>query len=101
MHTTEVRTAHTFEYLTEPPIPGNIVSLQTFGDPHIAAVLLKKFLRDLPNPIFPERLYPLIQRCPIPSSGPSDASSIHYIRETLLPELVPCAFILLSHVFCG
>ena len=100
-HTTEVCTAPHFEtYPTEPPIAGNIVSLQTFGDPHIATVLLKKFLRDLPDPIIPERLYPVIQRCPIPSSDPSDTSSIHYIRETLLPELAPCAYILLSHIFC-
>jgi len=75
---------------------GNVVSLRTFGDPHIAAVLLKKFLRDLPDPIFPERLYPMIQRCPIP--GPDPSPAIHYIRETLLPELAPCAFILLSHI---
>ena len=100
-HTTEVCTApHLETYLTEPPIEGNIVSLKTFGDPHIATVLLKKFLRDLPDPIIPERLYPIIQRCPIPSSDPSDTSSIYYIRETLLPELAPCAYILLSHIFC-
>ncbi|KAF8626759.1 hypothetical protein AX15_004708 [Amanita polypyramis BW_CC] len=78
---------------------GNLVSLHTFGDPHIAAVLLKKFLRDLPEPIFSERLYPVIQRCPAPSPDPSNTASIYYIRETLLPELAPCAYILLSQVF--
>lgn len=77
---------------------GNVVSLKGFGDPHIAAVLLKKYLRDLPQPIFPESLYPIIQGCPIHTNDPSDMSSINYIRETLFPELVPCAYILLSYV---
>ena len=75
-----------------------MVSLGTFGDPHLAAVLLKKYLRDLPEPIFPEATYGTIRRCPVPSDEPSDISSILYIRETLLPELAPCAAILLSHV---
>ena len=79
-------------------IVGNVVSLSTFNDPHLAAVLLKKYLRDLPDPIFPERVYATIRRCPIPSEDPSDISSIQFIRETLLPELAPCAAILLSHV---
>ncbi|KAI0826955.1 Rho GTPase activation protein [Trametes gibbosa] len=77
---------------------GHVVSLETFGDPHLAAVLLKKYLHDLPEPVFPERLYPVIRRCPPPSSDPSDMSSILYIRETLLPELPPCVYILLSNV---
>lgn len=80
-------------------IPGQTVSLQTFGDPHLAAVLLKKFLRDLPEPIFREQLYGVIQRCPLPSKeDQTDLSDITYIRSTLLPELPPCAYILLSHV---
>ncbi|EIW59301.1 Rho GTPase activation protein [Trametes versicolor FP-101664 SS1] len=77
---------------------GHVVSLETFGDPHLAAVLLKKYLHDLPEPIFPERLYPVIRRCPPPTSDPDDMSSIMYIRETLLPELPPCVYILLSNV---
>ncbi|SJL07966.1 uncharacterized protein ARMOST_11324 [Armillaria ostoyae] len=77
---------------------GNVVSLETFGDPHLAAVLLKKYLRDLPEPIFPETLYPTIRRCPIPSSDPTDMTAISFVRETLLPDLPPCAYILLSHV---
>ncbi|TEB20117.1 hypothetical protein FA13DRAFT_1743366 [Coprinellus micaceus] len=64
---------------------GNVVSLETFGDPNLAAVLLKKFLRDLPEPIFPESLYPII-------------AAIMYLRDTLLPSLAPCAFIVLSHI---
>ncbi|RDB14657.1 Rho GTPase-activating protein 8 [Hypsizygus marmoreus] len=77
---------------------GHVVSLNTFGDPHLAAVLLKKYLRDLPEPIFPESLYPVIRRCPPLTNEPSDIASIIYIRETLLPEIPPCSYILLSHV---
>ncbi|KAI0667686.1 Rho GTPase activation protein [Trametes maxima] len=77
---------------------GHVVSLDTFGDPHLAAVLLKKYLHDLPEPVFPEKLYPIIRRCPPPTSDPNDMSSVLYIREALLPELPPCVYILLSHV---
>ncbi|KAI0657273.1 Rho GTPase activation protein [Cubamyces menziesii] len=77
---------------------GHVVSLETFGDPHLAAVLLKKYLHDLPEPVFPERLYPIIRRCPPPTSEPDDMASVQYIRETLLPELPPCVYILLSNV---
>ena len=77
---------------------GNVVSLDTFGDPHLAAVLLKKYLRHLPDPIFPESLYPTIYRCPPPSDELDDMASVVYIRETLLPLLPPCIYILLSQV---
>ncbi|KIM45092.1 hypothetical protein M413DRAFT_329932 [Hebeloma cylindrosporum] len=80
---------------------GNVVSLETFSDPHLAAVLLKKYLRDLPEPIFPESMYGTITRCPMPPSLndlEGEMASVQYIRETLLPELVPCAYILLSQI---
>ncbi|KAK7054514.1 hypothetical protein VNI00_003712 [Paramarasmius palmivorus] len=77
---------------------GNVVSLDTFGDPHLAAVLLKKYLRDLPEPVFPESLYPAIRRCPTPTSDPGDVAAVTYVREVLLPELPPCVYILLSHI---
>ncbi|KAK1236295.1 hypothetical protein PQX77_000456 [Marasmius sp. AFHP31] len=85
---------------------GNVVSLDTFNDPHLAAVLLKKYLRDLPEPIFPESLYPVIRRCPPPTkaNGLADAADVDegdpvtYVREVLLKELKPCVYILLSVV---
>lgn len=80
------------------PCAGHIVSLETFGDPHLAAVLIKKYLRDLPQPIFPESLYPVIYRCPTPNNDPGDMSAILYVRDVILPELPRCAYILLSHV---
>ncbi|CAL1712315.1 unnamed protein product [Somion occarium] len=78
---------------------GHVVSLDTFGDPHLAAVLLKKYLRDLPEPLFPENTYPLVRKCPMPTNDPADVSSVIYIRETLLLELPHCSYILLNHVF--
>ena len=77
---------------------GHVVSLDTFGDPHLAAVLLKKYLRDLPDPIFPESTYANIRRCPPPTNDPNDMGSIMYIREAILSELPQCAYILLSHI---
>lgn len=81
---------------------GNVVSLENFADPHLAAVLLKKYLRDLPEPIFPESMYGIIRQCPLPSGGcgveENDMASIQFVREVLLAGLVPCAYILLSHV---
>ncbi|OCH91637.1 RhoGAP-domain-containing protein [Obba rivulosa] len=77
---------------------GHVVSLESFTDPHLAAVLLKKYLRDLPTPVFPESLYSVIRRCPAPTSDPNDMDGVMYLRETLLPELPPCVYILLSHV---
>lgn len=75
---------------------GQVVSLNNFGDPHLAAVLLKKYLRDLPEPLFPESLYSTICHCPPPSNDPTDITSIQYIRDVLLPALPFCAYILLS-----
>jgi Rho GTPase-activating protein 1 len=74
------------------------VSMETFGDPHLAAVLLKKYIRDLPSPIFSEAMYTTIRQCPEPTGDPSDISGITYIRENILTELAPCVYILLSHV---
>ncbi|KAF9222995.1 Rho GTPase activation protein [Gyrodon lividus] len=77
---------------------GQVVSLETFNDPHLASVLIKKYIRDLPDPPFPESLYPVIRQCPVPSSDPADMAAVAYIRDTLLPQLVPCVYILLSQV---
>lgn len=77
---------------------GQVVTLPTFNDPHLAAVLLKKYLRDLPDPLFLETLYPVIRQCPFPSGDPADIAAIMYIRDTLLPQLKPCVYILLSNV---
>ena len=79
---------------------GNVVSLNTFGDAYLAAVLIKKYLRDLPDPIFPEAMYPAIRCCPLPAANDAESElvAVTYIRESILPTLVPCAYILLSAV---
>ncbi|KAF8576884.1 RhoGAP-domain-containing protein [Ramaria rubella] len=78
---------------------GHPVSLETYGDAHIAAVLLKKFFRDLPSPIFPEESYSAIRRCPPPSDEDGDLACISHIREYILPGLGSySAVILLSYV---
>jgi Rho GTPase-activating protein 1 len=79
-------------------LTGHVVSLDTFNDPHLAAVLIKKYLRDLPEPLFPERMYSTIRRCPLPTEDPGDINTVEYVREVLLPQLPPCAYILLSNV---
>lgn len=78
---------------------GHPVSLSAFSDPHIAAVLLKKFFRDLPEPIFHEAIYPIIRKCPV-SINSGDLATITYIREQILPSLrSDAAEIVLSYVF--
>ncbi|KAI0033134.1 hypothetical protein K488DRAFT_78077 [Vararia minispora EC-137] len=76
---------------------GNVVTLENFNDPHLAAVLLKKYIRDLPEALFPEEVYPIILSCPAPTYEPDDWSSVLYIREHLFPLLPRCNYILLSH----
>jgi Rho GTPase-activating protein 1 len=92
----EVSLFSLYKFVSENIGPGNVVTMTTIGDPHLAAVLLKKYLRDLPEAIFPEGLYQIIRRCPPPTNEPTDMSSVTYTREILLPELTPCAYILLS-----
>lgn len=75
------------------------MSLASFGDAHLAAVLLKKFLKDLPEPIVPEESYAIIKRCPPASDDPADMAAVLYIRETILPALHShAAVLLLSYV---
>jgi Rho GTPase-activating protein 1 len=68
---------------------GHPVSLPTINDPHLAAVLLKKFFRDLPEPIFNDKIYSHIRYTPAPSdhAEPQDTTSVAYIRGVLIPEL--------------
>jgi Rho GTPase-activating protein 1 len=84
------------QYLTSQL--GNVVTLENFNDPHLAAVLLKKYLRDLPEALFPEEIYPTILACPAPTYEPDDWASVLYIREHLFPVLPRCNYILLSHI---
>ncbi|KTW29881.1 hypothetical protein T552_01085 [Pneumocystis carinii B80] len=71
---------------------GNPVTLSEYG-PHLAAVLLKLYLRSLPEPLFTHNLYPLLRKI-------SDRSSknVLFIRNTLLPKLSTPSVILLANI---
>ncbi|KAG8977160.1 hypothetical protein FRC05_002157 [Tulasnella sp. 425] len=78
---------------------GQPVSLAAWGDPHIAAVLLKKFFRDLPEPLFYEEMFPVIRKCPIPTGSPGDMATINHLKEHILPLLrTDAAEIVFSYV---
>ncbi|SCV68180.1 BQ2448_301 [Microbotryum intermedium] len=62
---------------------GHTLTLSTYPDaPHLAASLLKLYLRSLPTPIFPLSMQSTITSCPIPRSAAET-----YVRTTLLPSL--------------
>ena len=89
-----------FVLLAKASTLGHPVSLSAFTDPHIAAVLVKKFFRDLPEPIFHSDMYPIIRRCPMSANSTADSTTIDYIRSSILPALrSEAAEILLSYVF--
>lgn len=82
---------------------GQPVSLSSFNDPHIPAVLLKKFFRDLPTPVFPDFTYSTIQGCPYPTNEDNEANRacVDYIRMNVIPlvdKISPPALIVLSYV---
>jgi len=76
----------------------DVVALRAYGDPHLAAVLLKKFLRDLPSPLVEQNLYSVFSLCPPPSKL-GEVVSKRYIRDQLLPRFLPkCKLLLFRHV---
>jgi len=78
---------------------GEEVRLRAYNDPHLAAVLLKKFLRDLPAPMFGPNMYSLIGGCPLPLKGGDPRACKLYIRNQILPSLQPpCKQALLKYV---
>ncbi|QSL65026.1 hypothetical protein MERGE_002330 [Pneumocystis wakefieldiae] len=72
---------------------GNPVTLSQYG-PHLSAVLLKLYLRSLPEPLFTHNLYPLLRKI----SHQSSSKNILFIRNTLLPKLSTPSVILLANV---
>lgn len=43
------------------PLPGKPVNYDDYGDVHVAAVILKTFLRELPEPLITFRAYGRVQ----------------------------------------
>ncbi|KAJ7755285.1 hypothetical protein DFH07DRAFT_1028175 [Mycena maculata] len=71
---------------------GTVVSLETFGDPHLAAMLLKKYLRDLSEPLIPPRSPRSIcvwppRALPLPSASPSTCMSTLLLALRPVPVL--------------
>ncbi|PVF98450.1 Rho GTPase activation protein, partial [Serendipita vermifera] len=66
---------------------GQVVDLVQFGDANLAAVLIKKFFRALPDPIFPDAMFATIRKCPNPDVVANWDDAISYIREKILAEL--------------
>jgi len=78
---------------------GQVVDLSQFGDANLAAVLIKKYFRALPEPIFPESTFGTIRRCPNPDIDNNRDAVIEYIRERILGELEGNKQVLLNVVF--
>jgi len=77
---------------------GQRVDIAHYDDPHLAAVLIKKFFRMLPQSIFSEDMYSVIRKCPVPDDEGTRAASIEYVREEIIGGLAGNAQVLLNVV---
>ncbi|KAG8823480.1 hypothetical protein FRC19_003733 [Serendipita sp. 401] len=77
---------------------GQVVDLLQYGDANLAAVLIKKFFRSLPQPIFPDSIFHVIRNCPNPDVEDTRDDAIQYIREKIMGELEGNKQILLNAV---
>ena len=77
---------------------GLVVSLSQFGDANLAAVLIKKFFRSLPEPIFLESTFATIRKCPDPDRPDTRDDAVEYIRDKIIGELAGNKQILLNFV---
>ena len=75
---------------------GQRVDIAKYADPHLAAVLIKKFFRMLPQSIFSEDMYSIIRKCPVPDDEGTKAASIEYVREQVIGGLPGNAQVLLN-----
>ena len=77
------------------PVPGHEVDLESHGDPHLAAVLIKLFLRELPEPLLTFNLYDpiLALKCTHEThtrlSQPSHKQSSHHAIVLSYSDLSP------------
>ncbi|KAH7049721.1 Rho GTPase activation protein [Linnemannia elongata] len=74
---------------------GNPVNLTEY-DIHISAVLLKLFLRELPEPIFPVDLYSLLQQ---QKRGEDQKTVAEFIRSEVVTKVTHNNLILMMEVF--
>ncbi|KAI9344825.1 divergent CRAL/TRIO domain-containing protein [Zopfochytrium polystomum] len=72
------------------------IDLSSHGGTQLAAVLLKTFFKELPNPVFDASKYEVIQAI----QGFSDSNAqVEYAKVTLLPLLQRPMYLLVRHVF--
>jgi len=76
-----------------------VVNLAQYDDPNLAAVLIKKFFRALPDPIFPDSTFSTIRKCPDPDSPDTRDDAVEYIRDKIMAELEGNKQVLLNAVF--
>ena len=76
-----------------------VVNLVQFSDANLAAVLIKKFFRALPEPIFPDSTFSVIRKCPNPDSPETREDAVEYIRDKIIGDLEGNKQILLNVVF--
>jgi len=75
---------------------GNPVNLSEY-DIHISAVLLKLFLRELPEPIFPASIYGVLQETSRNEGEPM--TLLDFIRSEVLSQITPNNLILMMEIF--
>ena len=80
-------------------LSGSPIELASYQDPHLAAVLIKKFFREMNEPLFPSSTYELIGRCPkIPTTAEPDEEVVRFIKDKLFAQLSQQAQVLLGYV---
>ncbi|KAJ1563486.1 hypothetical protein HK096_000748, partial [Nowakowskiella sp. JEL0078] len=72
------------------------VDIEELGGVHLSCTILKVFVRELPDPIFPKKMYKSITRIGV---QPTKAAQIDYIKNELFPQLSPTSLALLNHIF--
>lgn len=82
---------------------GEKVSLEAFNDEHLAAGIIKLFLRELPEALFPSLLYPLIKELPDsttmpPLEHPDSQEQIGFITQRIFPKLERCKLVLFRYI---
>ena len=67
---------------------GQRVDIANYDHPHLAAVLIKKFFRMLPQSTFNENMYSIIRKCPVPDDDEGTrAAAIEYVRDQVIGGL--------------
>lgn len=77
---------------------GQVVDLSQYNDANLCAVLIKKFFRALPQPIFLDSMFAMIRNCPNPDNPNTRDDAVEYIKTKIIGELEGNKQILLNVV---